>query len=400
MGLIIIVCLLAFSSPIGAHLKCIGLLAKHKSFVNMADEEFTDEYKFPCIDRKQKPQMLMVLQTKQNSIQRTIKVYNISDLINMISSVKNIELEPVWEYPISQATGELDPGDFFGFQDTPYCFHTGLYFLIKQSNQQWIIYHGTNRNPVYKGHNLPWFFTTMNNELAYSIKNSVYINEKKQFTWNHHIISFDQPHSKYRAINYYNSYHNPDIILKIKGKEININDPLKSELYPKFSTKINYVAYFQNRSENPEIWDLVVRSTSPPYHQNIITNARMYDIQETAFFFHDSFQWFDNRLYYLSHSSPLSLFEYIPESGKTKEIEVSGIITTKIVEHTDFEVPRKFTFEVLLKTIDWFQVSKNSQGDLIVIAESFLQTLCPNCSAAVKTPMPIRRIVILKEEKK
>ena len=387
-------------------MQCVGVLIHNgeRGFEDLRDKRNELQYLFPCLDQRYDPQKVMVLQINQVRFmsERTIHVYSIERIIE--KSPENVP--PLFTYPSSNTKSVNTPSFYPGNTDTPYCFHKGLYFLVKDTKKQWAIYHANNTTrPLYLEPNFPWFFQKYSNTLAYTKGKKVVTNGKILHTSPYEIISFDIPDKQHKLICYYNTQHNPDIEFQYNNRSIfkknkrTYKQNAASELYPQFSTNKDYFSYYKNHEKNPEIWDIVVCPTgSPDKTIKTITNVRMYDINETAFFYHDSFQWLDNRLYYFKHDQPLSIFEFTPSPPGTRQIRLTGnSLTRKKKEHSHYGtkiIDIELTVDII--ATDWFQVAKDKNGRLMFIVECLIQTRHQNKPKYNSYEGPVRRIVIFK----
>jgi len=398
--LLIYVFLITSSAASVLEMKCTGALMHHIDvLVNLCDETYEVKYQFPCMDRQNNPQYVMVLKTDQTSYMsdRTIHIYKFDDLMKgMFENIK-----PIFKYPQKQASIASGPAsDINTSSGTPFCFHQGLYYLIK-NQKLWHIYQGNNRNPYYKGKSFPWFFQQKGNYLTYAINNKIFSsNNSTIYNGNFDIIAYDFPDNDHKLINFYNANHNPDIVLHLRSGLYKIKDSV-SELYPKFSKNKQYFAYFRNRLDQKDVWDIVVcKTTAPNKSIAVIPNAKMYDINETAFFYHDSLQWLDSRLYYMKQSSSLTMkqnssltiFEYTPQNNSYQQIILSGNSQSKTYQNIE---SINITIDIMLT--DWFQVAKNDKGDLIFIVECLIRTMSSSSFMDNKSTGfidPVRRIVL------
>jgi len=389
--------LITSSTASVVEMKCTGALMHHVNILYdlRDDNKLKCQYQFPNLDRQKNPQHVIVLKTDQTST-RTIQIYKFVDF--MKGMLENIQ--PVFKYPQEQKPEISGPdSDLEISSGTPYCFHQGLYYLIK-NQELWHIYQGNKSIPLYKGDAFPWFFQKSGKLLTYSIGNMVFNSSKSVFySGNYNIISYDLPGNDYKLINYYNADHNPDIALHIGSKIYRIKDNA-SELYPRFSNNKEYFAYFRNSLDQKDVWDIIVSKTaSPKIIIAEIPNVKMYDINETAFFYHDSFQWLDNCLYYMKQNSPLTIFAYSPKKQSYRRFSFLGNTVGRTTEKRCKEmthIKKSITVTLDIMSTDWFQVAINDKGKLMFIIECLIRTMS-NCSCN-NHPFgfiePVRRIVI------
>jgi len=206
-------------------------------------------------------------------------------------------------------------------------------------------------------------------------------------------------------ITYYNSNHNPDIQITIEDKILFFNDEKLSEFYPKFSQNMKYVAFFRNKKTLENNWEIVVVKTDKPNTSNIIHDAKKYDIQETAFFFHDSLQWMNNKLYYQKDTDDDAkyIYQYDPVSKHVKRILFEDNIFRKDAtyhsRYSENEVETiKCELELLIHRIGWFQIAFLN-GKRIVVAESTLSTHSKTDAFTIPfDTQHVRRIAIFQEK--
>ena len=397
-------------------MKAVGGIFHHRyDYEDLRDVEYKQKYMFPCLDQQKNPQQVMMLciYKAPNTYRRSVHVYKMSDLLE--GFFKNIK--PSFQYPKQVSTGSFNPSFDNASTDTPFCFQQGLFYLIKQTNREWAIYkvsHNNHSTKQYSGKAFPWFFQKADDSMAYCMGHEVvlfepsFFSKKNVYQKDKDIISFDIPDKNHQVISFYNEHHNPDIEIKLNGKTTLIDTRIDStsiskqlsELYPKFSNSKKYFAYFRNRLKDPDAWDIVVQPIQLNKPPHIIPNVRMYDINETAFFFHDSFQWLNDRLYFMNHRSPNTIFEFNPENNSFKPYSLSGnilsIVNPSINPNTKKDYPN-LTFNSEIISSDWFQVAENDQKELLLIVECRVKTKCPSYTPDQTSANPVRRIVIFKK---
>ena len=393
--LIVIISLFITSTMcISVTMKCVGGWIDINSYRDPRDKNTKLQHLFPCLDKQDNPKKVMVLQKNGNgsNSEQTVCIYTIKDLMKGCLH----ESQPDFIHPQSKSPAANNPAFYSGYKDTPFCFQQGLYFLVQDTKKQWAIYHPNRKNkPDYHGAIKPWFFQKYKNSLIYSRgKEIVCLNnvlDKIQFE----ILSFDMPDSNNKLICYYNEHHNPDIVLIRKSKENHTIQTAASELYPKFSTNKDYFAYFRKRNPD-DIWDIIVCQTQSPNAITIIENVRKYDMPvKTAFLYSDSFQWMDNRLYYMKHEFPSTIFEFNPANSKKKRIiKLTGNSFEADVEFGVYKKKKRHVeLTVELISTNWFQVAKKN-GQLMFVVECLIQTRSSNSNSANKFEHQVRRMLI------
>jgi len=395
---IILISVINISTSSAYEMKCIGALIHNDNIEDLRDSKTELSYMFPCLDSRVNPQQVMCLQINENKFdQRTIHVYRIKDLRKGCL----VEIQPQAIFPIRKKS--FGP---FGFDNTviPYSFQNGLYFLVKYENSKWCIHQMDKKksSPIYCGKDFPWFFQKMdNNHLAYSIGKKIYLSNKIIYKGNYHIVSFDLPDKHHNVICYYNDRHNPNIELRMNNQSF-VFDSQMSEFNPKLSTQKDYFAYMLNRQDNPEIWDIIIRKThSPDKIAKIITDVKIYDIEMIAFFYHDSFQWLENRLYFMKNDPKLSIFEFNPKTAKISEIKFSGnSFQNTVTVHNKFKKSEKkedkksISLIIDIVAMNWFQVAKNKQGQLMFIIDCLITASCPS-NPGTKVPSKLVQRILL-----
>jgi len=394
-SLIIILSLFMTSTMSMSAMKCVGALTIHDD-EDMRDSREELKYLYPCIDQQDNPQKVMMLQINQKSYmsERTVYVYTIQNL--MKACLENVE--PDFTYPQPKSHKIVSPAFYSGYKNTPFCFQQGLYYLVKTTNNLWAIYHDDQiNNPIYSEPVYPWFFQKYGNTLAYSIKNRIVCSNQTLDRIQYEIISFDIPDQNHKLICYYNEHNNPDIVLKKSHRRDVVIQTAVSELYPKFSTNREYFAYYRNRQNAQDTWDIIVCPTNSPNSiTEIIPNIRMYDIRDTAFLYKDSFQWMDNRLYYIKHEAPFTIFEYTPPHTH-REILLTGNSFQKKIQKFDpiGTKTKNDELELIIDLVstDWFQVAQKN-GALMFVVECLIKTRCPSNPTTNEFENQVKRILL------
>jgi hypothetical protein len=334
--------------------------------------KFTDlqsqkSYLFPCLDKRSDPQYVMVLLRESDLSRRTIHLYKFSDLLDLQQ-----EIIPIKTYP--QHSKMKGPAAF-NAPEVPWAFHLGLYFLVK-GDGYWSIQQFAPNKKIYDHSQMPWFFDTTAIGFAYARNNKIYAENHStlsQINTDNTILSFHIPHNDYQLINYYNDHHNPDIQLKIKNKSYYYNNQKISELYPQFSQNKQYIAFFQNKADQQDQWQLVIYKTSQPTPKHpfkVIKNVKIYDFEETAFFFHNAFQWLENKIYYQKCKTNV-IYQFDPARHKEEEMHLqNGLYSwNKQIDSDTYSC--KLDISIVTKGL--FQVAKY-QKKIIIVAECFVDT--------------------------
>jgi len=373
-----------------------GILHKSSPF-ELIDQKSKNSYLFPCLDKRHDPQYVMVLLKESDLNRRTIHMYKLSDLFDLQQ-----EINPIKTYP---QHGKMKGPAAFNAPEVPWAFHLGLYFLLK-GDGYWSIQQFAPPKKIYDHSQMPWFFDATAIGFAYARNSKIYSENHttiSQINSKNTIISFHIPHLDYQLINYYNDYHNPDIQLKIKNKLFYYNNQKISELYPKFSQDKQYFAFFQNKADQQDQWQLVIYKTSHPAPKHpikTINNVKIYDFEETAFFFHDAFQWLENKIYYQNCKSNI-IYQFDPATLKEEEVHFqNGQYSWN--KHSSDTVS-SCSLDVMIVNKGWFQVAIY-QNKIIMLAECFVNTksvikyTSGNEQLSNNTEGAVNRILVFQEQ--
>jgi hypothetical protein len=332
---------------------------------DLTDLESQKAYLFPCLDKRHEPQYVMILLKESDFSRRTIQMYKFNDLLDFQQ-----EVNPIKTYP---QHGKMKGPAAFNAPEVPWAFHLGLYFLVK-GDGYWTIQQFAPYKKIYDHSQMPWFFDATKIGFAYARNNKIYAENHSTLSQIHsenNILSFHIPHHDYQLINYYNDHHNPDIQLKIKNKLIYYNNQNISELYPKFSQDKQYFAFFQNEPNQQDQWQLLIYKTSHPKHPfNIINNVKIYDFEETAFFFHDAFQWMENKIYYQKCKTD-AIYQFDPVRLREKKMRFQNgqYSWNQQIKGQ----PGSCKLDVTIIAKGWFQVAIY-QNKISMVVECFVYT--------------------------
>jgi hypothetical protein len=349
-----------------------------KDSYDVVQEKTSETYSYPCLDRRHEPKYVMMLFKELDYYRQTMHIYRLDDLIDFM----NITVRPEKIYPTH---GQMKGPSSFSAEEVPWAFHLGLFFLIR-GNGYWQIYQFNKIHPsndlksFYNDSQMPWYFDTTGYGFAYALNNRVLTvgnkiagNEKNT---KHNILSFHIPDSNNQAISYYNEKHNPDIRIIQNNESFLFDEKKISSFYPKYSENKKYIAFFQNQSDQQDSWELVIYRTSALKQKKpckIIKDVKIYDIESTAFYYHDAFHWLDNKVYYQKHlqSSTLpGIFQYDPEKLKEERLLFQdGHFRWKQMADGDL---LDFQLKILISRLGWFQVAK-LKNKLLVISECYIK---------------------------
>jgi len=369
---------------IGATLKC------NACPYEVIDDHYDFRYQFPCLDNRYNPKYIMALVSHLGK--KTLQAFRIEDTCNLNQN----KVLPVYTYLEQSMAG---PGLFYKPQEDLYAFRPGLYFLIRH-NSKWQIRQANKKDSlIFSLNEFPNYFDQTYQGFAYANDNIIFgQHNKKLLDCKHSIHSFHLPNRNHQAIGYISKTKSSGIQIKVRHKTKIIENQGSIEIGPKFSQNLVYVAFLRSNGMN---WEIVILRNDTFTEQAVIQNLRMYDIENTIFFFNDSFQWLDNKLYYHKtldeKQNNLTIFQYDPLLNKEKKIifNNNAHFEWKQINKID---SRTCELNINIYGIGWFQVSMHN-GRLLVAAECELKTksFCLNKPIAKRT---VHRIGIFEEQSK
>jgi len=355
---------------------------------NLCDVKSTHRYFFPSLDCRNNPQYVMTLMHESTYKRRTICLYKLEDLCQLEQN----SIRPVFTYP---AHGKSKGPGAYNALETPVAFFSGLFFLAKTKTHSSIYKINTSSENIstvsfYHDNEFPVYVDKTYDGVAYA-KNNIIYRENHNSLYSDRIISddilsFHLPRNKYFAVSYYTKDHNPDILLTVNNRQIPFNNTKINELNPKFSQDLAHVAFFRNQPNDQYSWELVVYRTASMNRESMdsgliksIPDIEIYDSEELAFSFYDSFQWVQNKLYYKKSKNPSRqplIYQYNPVSRLENKLILSKGVHTWNIKHTSRNGKPKLLpskYQINIKQLGWFQVAHQNNG-LIVIAECNIET--------------------------
>jgi len=356
-------------------------------------------FKYPSTDNYKEPLYYMALKIDDSTTLTNINIYNFP--------TKKGTTKLVTPYPENSQTLGVNnvcpnhvllgiaPGMIFLEKRTT----SNTWFLLKYFNKSF--------DALYEGDQFPTFYQITDlDTLLFSIpkKNGIYeINNnriKRNPLITGKIISFDQFEDMF-LINDYNQDDNADInFIKLDNKTkypIAVHDKIEA-YYPQFSQTGKYVAYIQNRQQNRNVWDLVVKEISLKNNtftfetKKIIKNINIYHMKVTAFFYEGTFQWFDDILFYQTKNNKKPhITAFLPE--KNTYWELYPDVESKLHENHLDKKSKVRTLIVHLSEICLFNIAKKN-GKWHMITECLVKLYEKNNFESLER----RRIAIYREK--